>query len=1042
MSMQIPQKILLALDELTAALSNSKKVIGYKFLIGNPQNAHCVDFDDAGWNSSDAPVKYNRHQGTTWFRFDVKIPVEVMDIPVEGSSVRLSSQFTAPIDVYVDGTLRFSEKTWMDFKNPEIILTDHAVPGQLFKVAVKLELGESCYFSGTCSMNWVIEAVDDLEFEISSFRQELVYAANFEEVNSTLPEVCKTIAECLENKEGVQKLIEKIRYSRENLRPMEAAAKNHTVHLIGHAHIDMNWFWSMEETHDLIRRDFGTMAAIMEEIPAFKFSQSQCACYEMAEKLYPQIFKKMKRFIKSGNWDVTASTWVEGDLNMSSGESIVRHILYSKKYLKEKFNIEPKIMWCPDTFGHSGNVPQICKKAGIPYYYFMRCGKQYNLPNDSKSCFFQDGAESPIFWWEGIDGSRVLAYNSSYNADTNTDAILKISTKLQEKNSLANSMFVYGTGDHGGGPARRDIKRAQQLASYPTMPAIEFSTTHTFFDSVVKEKSSDIGVEKGELNFVFDGCYTTHSNIKSYNRKCENMLVGTEALAVICNLYGLPYDKGLFEECWHAALFNQFHDIFDGSGVSATYDYSTETAEKTLNSLTTANENYMSWLGARIKKTGRGIPVVLCNTIGWERSEYVKIELTDATKKCCSAVDANGIRLPSQVVGEYLYVYVAEMPAMGYKVIYLDEEAYTTVYKAIEESADFYEAETDLYHIEIKKSSGEIVSLYDKANRKYIVRKELVGWMPRNGVLNTLSVYNEAPTPMSSWSIGPVASIQNLINGAESSIFADGPLVKIIRVKHTFGKSQIAQDIIVYQNNPRIDFSTSVEWNETGDIDREAPTLRARFVPDIDNSKSTCEIPFGAVDRPCRDMEVPALKWIDISDEDYGFSLLNNCKYGHRIIGNAMEITLIRSGWEPDPASDVGHHEFVYSIFPHRAGWQESETIKEGYCLNNAIRTAFIRENDQGNLPDTCGFIEVQGKNVVISAFKSAEADDGFILRLYNGDSTEKEVTVNLAFEVNGICEVDLNENAIESVVALSGRSFQYKMSSFEIRTFKLFRKA
>jgi len=374
------------------------------------------------------------------------------------------------------------------------------------------------------------------------------------------------------------------------LKPMEARAKKKTVHLIGHAHIDMDWFWSIEETHDLVRRDFGTMTQIMEEIPDFTFSQSQCATYEMAEKLYPEIFEKMKKFIKSGNWDITASTWVEGDMNMSSGEAITRHLLYSKRYHKEKFGIEPKIIWCPDTFGHSGNVPQIARKAGIDYYFFMRCGRQRQALGDNMDLFAKYGSNKPVFWWEGIDGSRVMAYNMMYNSDMNTSSVLNITSMLEDKYGLDNSMYVYGTGDHGGGPTRRDIKRAKQIDSFPTAPKVKFSTTHAFFDSVVKENVPSITVEKGELNFVFDGCYTTHADIKKYNRKGENLLVSTEILATIGSLYGSEYDKSELEKCWKAILFNQFHDIFDGSGVKATYAYSSKIAEKALNSLKSISE--------------------------------------------------------------------------------------------------------------------------------------------------------------------------------------------------------------------------------------------------------------------------------------------------------------------------------------------------------------------------------------------------------------------------------------------------------------------
>lgn len=1039
MNMKIPQNIISGMDRILNILAESRKVKGYKFLIGNPERAHLKEYDDSQWNFSSEPEKYSRHQGTTWFRFDIKVPENIMDIPVAGAGIRLSSFFTAPIDIYIDSELKFSERTWMDFKIPEIILAENAIPGQEFKIAAKMEFGEFCYYNGSFTMNFIIDKVEDAEFEITSFKEELAYACRFEEVRDVLPGVFELIAGSLESKEGVIKLVEKIRLSREMLKPMEAKAKEKTVHLIGHAHIDMDWFWSIEETHDLVRRDFGTMTQIMEEIPEFKFSQSQCATYEMAEKLYPEIFENMKKFIKAGNWDITASTWVEGDMNMSSGEAIVRHLLYSKKYHREKFGVEPRIMWCPDTFGHSGNVPQIAKKAGIDYYFFMRCGKQSRALGADMSLFVKYGADKPVFWWEGIDGSRVLAYNMMYNSDMNTFSVLNTSSVLEDKYGLDNSMYVYGTGDHGGGPTRRDIMRAKQLDSYPTTPKVRFSTTHSFYDSVVKENVPSITIEKGELNFVFDGCYTTHADIKKYNRKGENMLFDTEVLATIGSLYGSAYEKGELENCWKSILFNQFHDIFDGSGVKATYAYSSEIAEKAIGSLKLISGKCIKAIGEKIKTSGKGIPVILFNTTGWERSEYVKIDLSEKYAGYTGAADADGCSLQTQLTDGGLYVYAGGIPAMGYKVIYLNMEEYKPDYKKIIENEGFYEIDTKYYWIEIKKDSGEITTLFDKTCARYVVNREQIGWRTKNGVLNTLQIHYEVSTPMSSWTIGPCSNIKSLVSGACPTIRSDGPSVKIINFRHKAGNSVISQDIMIYDDSARIDFITSVDWQETGDYGKDAPMLKAYFVPDIDNSDASYEIPFGAIDRPCKDIEVPALKWVDISDGDNGFSLMNDCKYGHKVKGNSMEITLIRSGWEPDPASDVGKHEFIYSILPHKGSWAESSTVKEGYCLNNAVITGFIESSNGGYLPESAGVVRIDGKNAVISAFKHAEAGDGLILRLYNGGSTAEKVKVELGFKIERVYEVDLIENKTYGSIDTDGSAFEFGLEGFEIKTFKLF---
>ncbi|MEN6313147.1 MAG: glycoside hydrolase family 38 C-terminal domain-containing protein [Clostridiaceae bacterium] len=1041
MNIKVPYEILDGFDRIRKVMDDSKRIKGYKFLIGDPEDAYLESFDDSRWKCSDEPVKCKRDQGTTWFRLKIVVPEKVMGIDVCGTTIRLESFFLAPTKVYVDGKLEFSERTWANFNNPEVILTESAQPGQTYIVAVKLEFGESCYFNGQFDMSLSISRVEDLKFEINSFMEELAYACRYEKVRDILPGVFELISRSLRNDEDIIKLVDKIKLSREMLRPMEAEAKKRTVHLIGHAHIDMNWFWSMEETLDLVRRDFGTMTGIMEEISDFTFSQSQCAAYEMAEIHYPGIFEKVKKFIGTGNWDVTASTWVEGDLNMASGEALARHFLYSKKYMKEKFGIEPRIMWNPDTFGHSANIPQIAKKAGVEYYFFSRCGKEYeDYVSDFKKSI-ENGMRMPLFWWEGLDGSRILAYNMMYNNYVNAANILGASERLESSSGLKNSMFVYGVGDHGGGPTRRDIIRAKQLDSYTTMPRIKFSTTHAFFDNVVDENSVSIPVKKGEMNYTFDGCYTTHADIKKYNRQCENMLVSTEILGTICLLNGFGYQKDEIEKCWKTALFNQFHDIFDGSGVKVTYEYSDKIARETLGTLSEISTGYMGNIAAKIRISDKGIPYIIFNPTGWERSGCIRMDKPDPDVRSYMAVDSENNEIPAQTTDDSVYFFVDKIPSVGYGTIYLRKDDDPHQYDKINDKEEYFEIETKYYIIEIKKDSGEITSLYNKKEKKYFAKREEAGWRLRNGVLNTLKVCFETSGPKSAWTISRIGSEKNLVCGAKAKIKEDGPVVKIICFEHKVDNSFITQDIIIYNDSPRIDFKTHVEWSEYGDYNREAPMLKACFIPNIDNQCAVYEIPFGAVERPCKDIEVPALKWMDISDESFGFSVLNDCKYGHKVCGNIMELTLIRSGWEPDRKSDKGGHDFIYSILPHKGDWKENGIIKEGYCLNNGLTAILAKSGIETVLPEKASYIDIDNENVAVSAFKPAESDNAVILRLYEGAGTASKVTVNLGFEVEKVYEVDLNEDKVYAVIDNSDSGFRFDIGKFEIKTFKLYLK-
>jgi alpha-mannosidase len=276
------------------------------------------------------------------------------------------------------------------------------------------------------------------------------------------------------------------------LSPIGEVAKTFTIHYVGHAHIDMNWAWDWPETVDTAYKTFTTVNKLMDEFPDFKFSQSQTSVYSAMEKYNPETFEMIKERVKKGRWEVTANSWVEGDKNLASGEALVRHILYTKRYFKERFGFSYdaiKIDWEPDTFGHHWMHPQILSKAGITRYYFCRAGKGLR-----------------IFWWEAPDGSRVLAWDDSklwYLGPVKPEDVVE-AVELYEKTGTKDYLIVYEVGDHGGGPTRKDLQLIEGMKSWPIFPKVKCSTTDEFF-SIAEKYGDKFPVVKDELNFVFRG---------------------------------------------------------------------------------------------------------------------------------------------------------------------------------------------------------------------------------------------------------------------------------------------------------------------------------------------------------------------------------------------------------------------------------------------------------------------------------------------------------------------------------------------------------
>ena len=1049
--MAFPKELSGKIMNIVRELQEFGTVNEFKYSISDPQNASAPDFDDSGWTSySGGKPPFKRDQGVTWVRTSYTVPESCKDISLKGSELRIipgatGGAYFSPVQIYSDGKLLLKEDAWMDCKCPEGIITENAEPGRKHIIAVRLDLNEKSFWEPNLPMAIYSDAIENYVLHFESIVSELSYVEDFNGACEILPKAYKLL-EAAVNK-SCKALMDAIAECRKLCEPLRSQAKRDKVYLVTHAHIDMNWFWPIEETKRIVDRDFVTMTTLMEENPDFKFSQSQAATYEMEEEQNPAVFKKMQNFVQNGQWDITASTWTEGDLNMASGESIARHALYSKKYIAEKFNgNEPKIMWCPDTFGHPANIPQILKKSGLDYYYHTRCGINVDYTLFESFDYLRDAKHVPLYWWKGQDGSRVLVCNTVYGREFSTGGVTLMAENMRKRFGYNKSMFVFGVGDHGGGPTRRDIAWMREISKFPTVPTVLFSSTKEFYDQVVMDNPI-LPEHCGELNFVFDGCYTTHADTKYYNRKCENELEAVEALCAMASLHGFEYPRADFEKYWKVVLFNQFHDILDGSGVQDTYLYSNEESEKSLKGLKAIEEKALVFLASKVKAAEVPLPaagkkILLYNTTFARRNDCVFVPCTGNW----TALDEQGAVLPTQKVENGVLVF-ASMPPMGFKIIHLTD-AQESPCTAICEDEDFYRISTDYYDIEIQKSSGRITTLYDKDLGRFIVRRETIGFRLKNGCLNTLEVHYEEPTPMSSWTIGNIRNIKRLIDGAKSSIVEDGPVRKCIRFEHALDSSTITQDILIYPDSRRIDFKTYVNWKEYGNFDRDAPMLKVSFTPDIQNTAATYEIPFGVLERRTGDYEYPGLRFADISDSNggrsaangrsaaMGFAVLNDSKYGYKCAGNRMELTLIRSGWLPDQKSDIGEHNFTYSIMSHPDCYLDGGVIAQAAFLNNPARAVEIKSGGSDGLASSLFTPECDC--IPINGVKRSEDGAAIVLKLYNTTDECVKTQVKAGFDIGSVSECDFLENPINTPVVYCKGSFTVELGPREIKSFRV----
>ena len=528
-----------------------------RFINGKiPGNPGKLDYNDSGWDIVTLPYKWNIDKDV-WFRKKIIVPEKIKGIAIIDSKLEVggySNLFANVIiaegELFIDGQKIFKENNWTDFRYRNLI-SSKVVPGEEHIVAFHFAQRKpymDYYPRGLNAIEFHYSKIDDIIFEIESFIAEI----EFSQILTNGKEIVDKILEEVEfdklKNMPIKELLKLIDHIREKISVLRPLAKEYIINLIGHAHIDMNWLWEMDETTDVCKNTLSTALKLMNDFPNFCFSQSQAFIYALLEKKMPTIFKKIKKKVNEGNWEITASSWVELDLNMVNGESIIRQILYAKKYIMEKFNTEPKVFWSPDTFGHPFTLPQILKKCGVDYYYFTRASKK----------------EIDLFWWEGIDGSRVLAFNSFYAGNLNSDILTETSHYYKKSMNIKETMYVYGIGDHGGGPTYEDLRFIEKLREKSVFPKLKFSTIHNYFDTISKQ-DIDIPIEKDEFNPIFDGCYTTHWDTKLHNRMCERLLLAAETLSAVAGILGSSYTS--LEEPWKITLFNQFHDILPGSAI-------------------------------------------------------------------------------------------------------------------------------------------------------------------------------------------------------------------------------------------------------------------------------------------------------------------------------------------------------------------------------------------------------------------------------------------------------------------------------------------
>lgn len=980
------------------------------------------------------PYSWSSADGAAVFQAPLELPEAVAGIPLTGTVLFLDVWMPIGAVVRVDGEVVAREASWMDTRAVPVRLMDRYQAGP--SMALEIECNHSDGFGLFLSAGPRFERLDEVIFDLDLLDAQLRFTRVLIEQGEPA-QPWEEAAACLDLA-ALQALDwprweASLAAARRYLSAYTPAARRYTVHLIGHSHIDMNWLWRFAETLDVCRRDFNTVESLMDEFPDFKFSQSQAAVYQAMQQQYPQVFQQIERRIRQDRWDVTAATWVEGDLNTAAGEALARHLLYSRRYMLQQFQRAPLVGWEPDTFGHPATVPQLWQKSGIPYYYSCRAGKE----------------NTPLFWWEAPDGSRLLAVSDplGYGGDILPtpviDGLLVFSKGAKSKQGL----YVYGVGDHGGGATRRDLNNLRKLNAAEALPRLLPAKAEDFYQAVLAE-GGDLPIVRDELNTVFEGCYTSHGDIKRLNRTIENQMLQSEAAVALAAALTAFKPGAALHQAWQTALFHQFHDILCGCAIGGTYAEATEKITQAVDLAQQEQQAALRALAGGIRHELKGKIITVFNLLGWQRSDVVRLPLVELDLQAgavpAAFVDESGRRTPAQICGDQIVFIAHDVPAFGARLYrpLLEKGAAPTAPAA--HSPDELLLENEALRLRVHPQVGSLVELTDKIAGRELLQKSqgfAVEGKVNYGGLNRFQIQWERPHSMSAWNIGEFTRTDYLLDGAEVRLVESGPLRSAIEVRRAFLHSSLVQKIILYQGLRRVDFETEVDWHERGGSDHDAPMLRVTFSPRLGATRACYETAFGAVERVADGREVPALRWADLSEINggYGLSLLNDCKYGHHAHGNTLGLTLLRASYEPDRNPDEGLHRFTYSLFPHAGAWQPAGTLQQAAGLNQPL-LALVTEaagNQEGPLSAGVSWFDVTGSGVV-SALKLAEDQPtggrAVVARLFEVEGQVGSFQLHPAWRVERVEAVNPVEEALGEAEATAADA----LLPFEIKTLKL----
>ncbi len=943
-----------------------------------------------------------------WLYQRFTVPEVLQGYPLRGLTLRLSTAWWAEdAQLYVNGEFVQAGDLFDFFTR--LCLSESVMPGDSFEVALRLEspkhdagalvrshlIYEAPNHPVSPEPGFVADELQVLQYYLQTLAPE------------KLPVVETLITKEWQSSSG--DLHQRLANLRQSLLPFGDWVKQRQIHCVGHAHLDLAWLWPVADTWRAAERTFESVLALQQDFPELTYSHSSPALFAWLEANRPELFGQIQRQVSAGKWSIDAGLWVEPELNIVSGEAIARQLLYGQRYCQEKFGSRSLIAWLPDTFGFCSQLPQLLKLGGVEVFATqkLRWNDTTQFPHE-------------LFRWQSPDGSEVLGWTlPPIGTDVDPVQIAEYAAKWEKKTDSLHACWLPGVGDHGGGPTRDMLLKAQRWQKSPFFPKVTFSTPAEFLRAAIAngksvewalptnncETFNQLPLWNDELYLeLHRGCYTSHGDQKQQNRRGEDLLYQAELWATVAQLVaGQPYPKEILETAWKGLLFNQFHDILPGSSIPEVFEDANWVWAEVMALGQEVLDAALESLSAQAV-TEQGQPLLVFNPHSWRRSDVVNVVVpagpwqiinceTRQPVDCVVNAVSNPLGGEMMQDGQSLSFVAHAVPAVGYRLYALVAAESMVITEQLGETTDFV-LENSYLRVVISPETGEISSCLHLATGREMF----------SAAANQLQCFDDSGQYWDAWNIDPDYGSKPCAPAMLVAIewIANNPIHQRLRVTRQLNQSTLVQDYSLAAESPFLTVETWVDWHETQVV------LKVNFPITVESDYATYEVPFGAIERstkPTTDhekakWEVPALRWADLSDDAFGLSILTDCKHGFDAQPCQLRLTLLKAPLWPDPGCDRGHHHFTYAIYPHAGNWQMAHTPHHAQAFNIPLR-AYTSKNHQSSVQRPSAqrdahrsFLSLDSDHLILATFKPTEIDrHNFVARYYDayGRSYQEE---------------------------------------------------